>query len=252
MLLLAHVARATREAPLLLLGTYRDVEVQEDDVLSLCLAELRRARLLRSLPLRGLAADEVANLIQQSGTTLDPDLLRTVAERLTHTLRSFTGRYASVMVARFGGDEFVISVRHAQARDVGLEIAAACSAAFEEPIVHDSLEFYSAPSIGVAVFPDDGADVTTVLKHADTAMYHAKDKSQPSYAIFDPRMNAPAAERKELAESLQSALAEGPVNATDCSVKEIHDKFLATDQSFASLLREIALSKTLSVRGAGP
>jgi hypothetical protein len=50
---------------------------------------------------------------------------------------------------------------------------------------------------------------------------------------------------------LKFALAEGPVNATDCSVKEIHDRFLATDQSFASLLREIALSKILSTRGPG-
>jgi hypothetical protein len=51
---------------------------------------------------------------------------------------------------------------------------------------------------------------------------------------------------------LKYAIAEGPVDAVDCSVKEVHDKFLATDQTFASLLREIALSKTLSVRGTGP
>jgi hypothetical protein len=50
---------------------------------------------------------------------------------------------------------------------------------------------------------------------------------------------------------MKYALAEGPVDATDCSVKDVHDKFLTTDQSFASLLREIALSKTLSVRGPG-
>ncbi len=50
---------------------------------------------------------------------------------------------------------------------------------------------------------------------------------------------------------LKFALAEGPVNATDCSVKDIHDRFLASDRSFASLLRAIALSKTLSTRGPG-
>jgi hypothetical protein len=48
---------------------------------------------------------------------------------------------------------------------------------------------------------------------------------------------------------MKYAIAEGPVDALDCSVKEVHDKFLTTDQSFASLLKEIALSKTLSVRG---
>jgi hypothetical protein len=48
---------------------------------------------------------------------------------------------------------------------------------------------------------------------------------------------------------MKYAIAEGPVDATDCSVKEVHDKFAMTDQTFASLLREIAISKTLSVRG---
>jgi hypothetical protein len=51
---------------------------------------------------------------------------------------------------------------------------------------------------------------------------------------------------------MKYAVAEGPVSALDCSVKDVHDKFLTTDQSFASLLREIAVSKTLSVRGTGP
>ncbi len=51
---------------------------------------------------------------------------------------------------------------------------------------------------------------------------------------------------------MKYALAEGAVDATDCSVQEVHDKFLTTDQSFASLIREVALSKTLSVRGTAP
>ncbi len=140
------------------------------------------------------------------GHAFGDEVLRTVAERLTHTLRSFAGRYASVMVARFGGDEFVISVRHAQARDVGLEIAAACSAAFEEPIVHDSLEFYSAPSIGVAVFPDDGADVTTVLKHADTAMYQAKSGAMGPIATYTPAMSIRMRHWLELEAKLRRAI----------------------------------------------
>jgi len=100
-----------------------------------------------------------------------------------------TVRHPSVVAARFGGDEFVIAVRHSAARDVGLEIAAACSEAFDEPVVHDSLEFYSAPSIGVAVFPDDGTDVTTVLKHADTAMYQAKSGATGPIASYAPAMS---------------------------------------------------------------
>ena len=123
------------------------------------------------------------------GHSVGDEVLRTVAGRLTSTLAMFAARHPSVVVARFGGDEFVIAVRHADAREIGSEIAAACSDAFSSPIVHDSLEFYSAPSIGIAVFPDDGADVATVLKHADTAMYQAKSGAAGPIAVYAPAMS---------------------------------------------------------------
>jgi diguanylate cyclase (GGDEF)-like protein len=123
------------------------------------------------------------------GHGVGDEVLLTVASRLKSTLETFAAQHPGVMVARFGGDEFVVAVRHAQARDVGMQIAAACSDAFAKPIVHDSLEFYSAPSIGVAVFPDDGEDVTTVLKHADTAMYQAKSGAVGPIAVYAPAMS---------------------------------------------------------------
>ena len=123
------------------------------------------------------------------GHSVGDEVLRTVAARLTSTLTGFAGRCPAIVAARFGGDEFVIGVRHGQARELGLAIAGACSDAFADPIVHDSLEFYSAPSIGVAVFPDDGADVTTVLKHADIAMYQAKSGGAGPIATYAPAMS---------------------------------------------------------------
>jgi GGDEF domain-containing protein len=65
-------------------------------------------------------------------------------------------------------------VRHAAARSAAAAIAVACAETLNHPITHGGLEFHSRPSIGLAVFPDDGADVATLLKHADTAMYQAK------------------------------------------------------------------------------
>jgi diguanylate cyclase (GGDEF)-like protein len=123
------------------------------------------------------------------GHSVGDEVLRTVADRLTSTLAGFTAKHPSVVLARFGGDEFVIAVRHTQAREIGMQIATACSDAFAEPIVHDSLEFYSAPSVGIAVFPDDGADVATVLKHADTAMYQAKSGAADPIAAYAPAMS---------------------------------------------------------------
>jgi diguanylate cyclase (GGDEF)-like protein len=123
------------------------------------------------------------------GHSVGDEVLRTVSDRLTSTLAGFAAKHPSVLLARFGGDEFVIAVRHAQAREIGMQIATACSDAFAEPIVHDSLEFYSAPSVGIAVFPDDGADVATVLKHADTAMYQAKSGAADPIAVYAPAMS---------------------------------------------------------------
>jgi diguanylate cyclase (GGDEF)-like protein len=123
------------------------------------------------------------------GHSVGDEVLLTVASRLMNTLAAFATQHPDLLVARFGGDEFVVAVRDAQAREVGLEIAAACSDAFAAPILYDSLEFYSAPSIGIAFYPDDGADVGTVLKHADIAMYQAKSGAAGPIAVYAPAMS---------------------------------------------------------------
>jgi diguanylate cyclase (GGDEF)-like protein len=140
------------------------------------------------------------------GHSVGDEVLRTVAGRLTATVASFPEQQPRVVVARFGGDEFVILVQDAQARDIGMQIAAACSAAFEEPIAYDSLEFYSAPSIGIAVYPDDGGDVATVLKHADTAMYQAKSGASGPIAFYAPAMSSRLRDWLELEARLRRAV----------------------------------------------
>jgi diguanylate cyclase (GGDEF)-like protein len=140
------------------------------------------------------------------GHSVGDEVLLTVASRLTKTLSAFSAQHPQVMVARFGGDEFVIAVSHAQARDVGIQIATACSDAFAAPIVYDSLEFYSAPSIGIAVYPDDGADVGTLLKHADTAMYQSKSGATGPIAVYAPAMNNRLKQWRELEAKLRRAV----------------------------------------------
>lgn len=108
------------------------------------------------------------------GHAVGDAVLRVVAERLRLVLSRFQAANQESQVARFGGDEFVILLRRAAARELATEIAQACCVDFREPIAYEGLEFYSTPSIGLAVYPDDGADVATVLKHADTAMYQVK------------------------------------------------------------------------------
>ncbi len=108
------------------------------------------------------------------GHSVGDAVLRTVADRLTRTIDDAQAGGQHASVARFGGDEFIVLVRAVDARARALAIAHACRDTLKDPIAYDGLEFYSAPSVGIAVYPDDGADVATVLKHADTAMYRAK------------------------------------------------------------------------------
>ena len=124
------------------------------------------------------------------GHSVGDAVLKSVSVKLERVLAPFQAAHDAVSVARFGGDEFVVLVGEAQVRSVALEIAAACSAALNEPVSHDGLEFYSAPSIGVAVYPDDGPDVATVFKHADTAMYQAKSGASSSAVMYTAAMSA--------------------------------------------------------------
>ncbi len=124
------------------------------------------------------------------GHSVGDAVLQNVAGKLTRTLERFQSRCEHLSVARFGGDEFVILLRDTAARALAIEIANACCVEFKEPIEYDGLEFFSGPSIGVAVYPEDGQDVTTVLKHADTAMYQAKTGATGAVAIYAPPMSS--------------------------------------------------------------
>lgn len=122
-------------------------------------------------------------------------VLGTVSHRLQEAVKQFELNssvmpIAHVSIARFGGDEFILLVRNADARVTALKLADACLRALSESIVCGGLEFYSTPSIGLAFYPDDGEDVTSVFKHADTAMYQAKLDAPVSVAAYEPAMSA--------------------------------------------------------------
>jgi diguanylate cyclase (GGDEF)-like protein len=140
------------------------------------------------------------------GHSVGDAVLQTVAHKLTSTVTRFRDEIEHVSVTRFGGDEFVILVRHVAARAVAVDIADACSTTLNEPIALDGLEFYSAPSIGVAVYPDDGPDVATVLKHADTAMYEAKTTGAASLVMYSAAMSGRLRDWLDLESRLRRAV----------------------------------------------
>ena len=114
---------------------------------------------------------------------------------------------ASDTVSRLGGDEFVILMpdvdRPGRRRGYG---AQKVLDAVARPYNIDGHELVSTPSVGISVYPGDGADVDTLLRNADAAMYHAKETGRNNYQFFTQDMNARALERLSLERSLRRAL----------------------------------------------
>jgi len=142
------------------------------------------------------------------GHSVGDAVLGTVAGKLTCALAGIDVPPEQALLARFGGDEFVVLIRHAQARTAALQMAEACGDAFKEAIAYQGLEFYSAPSIGLAVYPEDGDDVATVLKHADTAMYQAKTGAAGTAVAYNSAMSSRLRDWLDLEARLRRAVRE--------------------------------------------
>jgi diguanylate cyclase (GGDEF)-like protein len=128
------------------------------------------------------------------------------ASRLRATVEPFGLDSDHMILSRFGGDEFIVAVRDADAAQLGMRIANDCTEAFKRPITIDSLDFYPAPSTGLAVYPDDGADMATLFKHADTAMYQAKASGSGNVVRYAPAMSRRMRDWLELEGRLRRAV----------------------------------------------
>ncbi|MDC8774172.1 putative bifunctional diguanylate cyclase/phosphodiesterase [Roseateles albus] len=107
-------------------------------------------------------------------------VLKTVAERISECLRG------TDLVARFGGDEFVILLGDVQSRADVLVVLMALLAVVEVPVNADGCVLTVTPSIGVAMYPTHGARAEDLIQHADMAMYLAKAKGRASYCFYEP------------------------------------------------------------------
>ncbi len=128
-------------------------------------------------------------------------LLREVGQRLRKTLRE------SDVVARMGGDEFVVGLFGIARREHAGIVAQKLIAALDRPFPYDDKELRVGASIGISVFPDDSLDATTLLSYADVAMYRAKKIAQDGYAFFNQEMNELAVTRLSIEAGLRKALA---------------------------------------------
>ncbi len=169
---------------------------------SLSLAEVRD----EGLALLYVDLNSFKRINDTFGHSIGDIVLQRVAAILSSVLGSVTAAVPTPFLARLGGDEFVIVVRHESPRAAAAEMATAICAALAEPIAYETVEFLAAPSIGISVYPDDGGDVETLLKHADTAMYQAKVSGGPKIIAYAPAMSARLRDSLELEYRLRRAL----------------------------------------------
>jgi diguanylate cyclase (GGDEF)-like protein len=127
-------------------------------------------------------------------------LISEVARRLRLVVR------AEDTVARLGGDEFVVVVSDASTIGHILQVADKMRAAMATPYQVAGRELFCSSSIGISVYPNDGTDSSSLLKNADTAMYHAKSAGRDRFQLYDAAMNAMAEERLQLETDLHYAL----------------------------------------------
>jgi len=133
------------------------------------------------------------------GHLVGDTLLQTVAARISACLR------ATDLVARFGGDEFMVLLVGV-APDDAAEVAHKLLAAVEVPVDADGREISVTPSVGIAMFPADGTTPDELIKHADTAMYLAKARGRANYQFVDPAVTGAAYAALVLESQLAQAL----------------------------------------------
>lgn len=198
-----------------------------------------------------LDLDNFKHINDSLGHAVGDRLLQSVASRLVAQVRH------SDTVSRLGGDEFVVLVHE----DTLAEHAVITA----EKILHALVpshqlaghELHVTTSIGIGLFPADGADAEELLKNADAAMYHAKKKGRNNYQFFNSSMNARAVERQATEVELRRAidrnefllhyqpkvdLASGAVTGAEALVRWVHpEKGVVLPEAFISIAEDSGL-----------
>ncbi len=144
--------------------------------------------------------DHFKNFNDSLGHTFGDHLLQVVAEKFVSCVRE------GDTVARIGGDEFTVIMEDIGSDEDVVVVANKLIGIFDEHINVNGENVYLGASIGISIYPDDGEDVESLTKLADTAMYSVKDEGRNGYRFFTPDMERRIIERVNLEHNLRVGL----------------------------------------------
>jgi diguanylate cyclase (GGDEF)-like protein/PAS domain S-box-containing protein len=153
-----------------------------------------------------LDLDRFKHINDSRGHETGDQLLKAVAQRLRDTLRG------EDIVIRMGGDEFVVILKSVRNSEDVNEAALRITESLSSPIVIDGRPLITTASIGVSLYPRDGADMGELLRHSDTAMYQAKERGRNNCQVFSPVMDQRLKQRIAIETHLRLALENGQLD----------------------------------------
>ncbi|MEC9341264.1 MAG: EAL domain-containing protein, partial [Pseudomonadota bacterium] len=160
---------------------------------------LRARRSSEGLALVFLDLDQFKMINDTMGHDVGDELLISVARRLERCVRS------EDVIARQGGDEFTLCLQATQSADDVVPVVDKILAALSAPFEIGQREVFVTASMGIALYPDDGKDMETLVKHADTAMYQAKEVGGNAYHFYQADMGSRVRQRMRLEQGLRKA-----------------------------------------------
>jgi diguanylate cyclase (GGDEF)-like protein len=160
----------------------------------------RAARDSGRMALLYIDLDHFKNVNDSLGHAAGDKLLTAVSHRLRAVVSTHD------VVVRMGGDEFVVVANMLPNTQVVNSIADRIRRALVVPLDLDGVTMFASPSIGISVYPEDGTDAEQLLKHADIALNHAKDRGRGNHQFYTPEMNVRLRERFGLERALRQAL----------------------------------------------
>ena len=203
--------------------------------------EIKRAKFTNTkLAILFLDLDGFKSINDTMGHNTGDVILQWAAERIKNSIRSsdFVSRSHTIErdieLARLGGDEFTVAIPNLPYVEDALILAHRIREAMRHPFQLENRDVVLTASIGIALYPDDGEDVETLVKHADTAMHHAKNEGRDNCQFYSEALTKQAEKRLTLENDLRNAMLQ---NELQLVYQPLFDVASNSIQSVEALIR---------------